>query len=130
VPDRSPGLARVPSRRAPSRARTWRCPNPSEFSLLVVAQHRDVVVQLCGELDLEGAGTLAECLRAALAGTPRRLVLDLSALTFADSTGLATFASARRAADSADVELVLDSPTPPVRRVLELTGLDAQFVIR
>jgi anti-sigma B factor antagonist len=98
--------------------------------LLVVAQHDDIVVQLCGELDLEGAATLEECVRAALPDRPRRLVLDLSSLAFIDSTGIAAFERARRAARDAGVDLVLDSPTRWVRRVLEITGLREHFAIR
>lgn len=122
------GGAETPRRR--TRATTWHCPNPSEFSLLVVTQHLDIVVQLCGELDLDAVGSLDECLGAALAEVPRRLVLDLSALSFIDAVGVAALVRARRRAESAQVALVLDSPTPPVRRVLALAEVDAGFTIR
>ncbi|MGZ8764010.1 MAG: STAS domain-containing protein, partial [Acidimicrobiia bacterium] len=113
-----------------SRSTTWSCPSPAEFSLLVVAQHLDVVVQLCGELDLDALASLEECLEVAVSETPRRLVLDLSALAFIDAAGVAVLLGARRIAEAAGVGFVLDSPTPPVRRVLEIAKLDAAFAIR
>ena len=61
---------------------------------------------------------------------PRRLVLDLSALSFIDAVGVAALVRACRRADSAQVPLVLDSPTPPVRRVLTLADVDEEFTIR
>jgi anti-anti-sigma factor len=113
-----------------TRSATWRCPNPSEFSLLVVTQHLDIVVQLCGELDLVSIPSLEECLDVAVAEVPRRLVLDLSALVFIDAAGVAALIRARRHADATGVGMVLDSPIAPVRRVLDLTDLEREFVIR
>lgn len=118
----------TPQRR--TRATTWHCPNPSEFSLLVVAQHLDIVVQLCGELDLVALGSLDACLEVVLREGPRRLVLDLSSLSFIDAAGVAVLLRARRRAEEADVALILDSPTAPVSRVLALADVDAEFTIR
>jgi anti-sigma B factor antagonist len=122
------GHADPPHRR--TRSSTWHCPNPSEFSLLVVTQHFDIVVQLCGELDLEALDSLEACLGVAVEAEPRRLVLDLSALVFVDAAGVAVLLRVRRLAHAARIGFVLDSPTPPVRRVLEITDLDAVFEIR
>jgi anti-anti-sigma factor len=108
---------------------TWPCPKPSEFSLLVVTQHLDTVVQLCGELRLDALKSLEACLGVALAEQPRRLVLDLSALSFIDAGGVAVLARTRRRADEGGVGFVLDSPTPFVR-VLAVVDLDAEFTIR
>ncbi len=120
--------ATTPHRR--TRSATWRCPNPSEFSLLVVTQHLDIVVQLCGELDLVAIPSLEECLAVAVAEAPRRLVLDLSALVFIDASGVAALVRAARRADDVAVGMVLDSPIESVRRVLDLTEVDREFVIR
>lgn len=119
----------APTRRR-TRSATWRCPNPSEFSLLVVTQHLDIAVQLCGELDLVSIPSLEECLGVAVAEVPRRLVLDLSALVFIDAAGVAALIRSRRRADATAVGMVLDSPIAAVRQVLDLTDLDREFVIR
>jgi anti-anti-sigma factor len=113
-----------------TRSVTWRCPNPSEFSLLVVTQHLDIVVQLCGELDLVSIPSLEECLGVAVGEVPRRLVLDLSALVFIDAAGVAALLRAQRLSDAAGVTMVLDSPVADVQEVLDLTDLEREFEIR
>jgi len=126
--DGDAGATSRPPRR--NRAATWRCPDPSEFSLLVVTQHLDIVVQMCGELDVTALSSLEECLTVAVGEEPRRLVLDLSALDFIDAAGLGALVRARHLAETRDVAFVLDSPTPSVTRVLALTDLEGQFAIR
>jgi anti-sigma B factor antagonist len=88
------------------------------------ARSNGLVVKLAGELDLAGAdlmNRLGEWLKAQPNHTP--LILDLSGMTFVDSSGirmlLDTTADGRKVA--------LFSPTPPVARVLELTGLRERF---
>jgi anti-anti-sigma factor len=98
--------------------------------MLVVYEHHDVVLQLSGELDLDGRPALDACIRRSLDDHPRRLVLEMSALVFADVVGADAFADARRRADAAGVELVVDSPTPSVRRVLALCGVLGDLHVR
>ena len=50
--------------------------------------------------------------------------LDLSGLTFMDSTGARAIMHAHNRAASLGSRVVILSPTPAVRRVLELMGLD------
>jgi anti-sigma B factor antagonist len=79
--------------------------------------------RLIGELDLSGVAAL---LAAVGDGNGRggNLVLDLSELTFVDSSGISAFV--RLAHDRSDEEmLVLDRPRPEVKRILELVGLSA-----
>jgi anti-anti-sigma factor len=125
---RSPAATSLPRRAAARfakrrrKCRSWPCPRPSVFSVLVVHEHHDIVLQLSGELDLDGCNAIRSCIAHSLADGPRRLVLELSSLEFADPTGAAAIAEARRAADAAGVELIVDSPTPFVRCVLDLCG--------
>ncbi len=75
-----------------------------------------------GELD---AGT-AEPLREALARAiePGSLLeLDLSGLTFMDSTGLQLLVRARNAAEADGYQFVVVAPSRPVKRVLDLVGM-------
>lgn len=77
------------------------------------------VIRLRGELDLAGAPRLAEAVREqARDGEP--VVLDMSEVTFIDSTGVRTLLDAARAVD---VPLALLAPSHRVVRVLELTRL-------
>ena len=79
------------------------------------------VVALRGELDACTCRGLAEH----LVGRPGSLiVVDLSQLTFMDSSGLGAIHEARREAIRGGGNLVVCRPTPIVYRVLEITGLD------
>jgi anti-sigma B factor antagonist len=58
-----------------------------------------------------------------MAGENSRLILDLAAVDFIDSTGLGGLISVLKAL-GADGELAIAGARPPVRRLLELTRLD------
>ncbi|TQJ56008.1 STAS domain-containing protein [Streptomyces sp. SLBN-115] len=76
------------------------------------------VVVAHGDFDAACMGTLARALEEGAATHPR-LVLDATAVGFADSTFLNALVQASHAAD-----LRLVAPGPLLRRVLEITGVD------
>jgi anti-sigma B factor antagonist len=78
------------------------------------------VVMLSGELDLGTIGALTDTLDR-LDGSP---IVDLEGLSFIDSSGIRTLVIARKRMLKNGGDLVLLSPQPQVRRVLEITGLD------
>ena len=79
------------------------------------------VIALRGELDAYTCRGLAE----SLIGPPGSLiVIDLSELTFMDSSGIGAIHAARRGAIEDGGYLVVSRPSPMVHRVLEITGLD------
>ncbi len=83
------------------------------------------VVAVSGEVDLYSAPTVREALEAHLLDE-RRLVLDLTDVTFLDSTGLGMLVSVhRKLPDGTD--LLLAGATGRVARVFELTRLDRVF---
>ncbi|MBV8951462.1 MAG: STAS domain-containing protein [Actinobacteria bacterium] len=86
------------------------------------------VVQLSGELDMATAPEFVERAEP-LVGTWPTIVLDLSRLTFCDSSGLHAFIELRRRCEHAGHRLVLRAPTPAVRRVLELACADQRLTI-
>ena len=83
---------------------------------------------LAGDLDLLTAPVLHAVLDSECALRPRRLVVDLAAVEFLDSSGLHLLLSAHRRLIEAGCALVLASPSDAVRRVIELIGLDRTFV--
>lgn len=93
---------------------------PLEVSVLEAPR----TLRLAGELDLNEADHLAARLAAEGAGGGD-LTLDLSQLTFIDSTGLRALLRTVDALAGRG-NLVLRSPSPPVRRVLDLMGLGGQ----
>jgi anti-sigma B factor antagonist len=64
---------------------------------------------------------------SATATPPAFIVLDLSQLTFIDSTGLGVLVGAQRRARETGGEVRLAGAAPGVQRVLEVTGLDTVF---
>lgn len=82
----------------------------------------EVLVRLEGELDLNDASRLTRLLRQALDLSPR-LIVDLTNVAFLDSTGLARLLWARNRAVNLGGTLVLVGAGPPVRRIMDLTGV-------
>lgn len=75
------------------------------------------LVSFRGELDLSTAAGLVDWL-VEISGS--KIVIDLSELTFMDSSGIAVFVQAKNELGDS---VVLTRPQPNVRRVFEVTGL-------
>jgi anti-sigma B factor antagonist len=81
------------------------------------------VLKLTGEVDLESAPELEAAIVKICATGPRAITLDLSGLSFIDSTGLHVIASASQRCKELGSEFRLLPGPPGVQRVFELTGL-------
>src|SRR5438094_7159538 len=98
------------------------------FSVTVAADAESTTVVFSGELDLAGV----ERARAAIAEAEEHsgmIVLDLSQLTFLDSTGLEVVLRAARRAGELGRRLVVRRPSPYVKRLFELTAIDQSLDI-
>jgi anti-sigma B factor antagonist len=86
------------------------------------------LVRVIGELDLSTSERIEnDLLRLIHEGLGRRLVLDLSELTFLDSTGLRALWRTRQHAQMAGAQLYLSAASDAVMRVLKVTKLDRVF---
>jgi anti-anti-sigma factor len=83
----------------------------------------DVVVTLHGEIDLATAQELEDALRQGLEEARRRLVVDLRALQFVDSTGLSVLMRLDRHARDSARQLVVVKGPPEIQRVFDITGV-------
>ena len=102
---------------------------PPGFHVFPEAVDDGVLVRVEGELDMASAPRLGRVLNTALDQGASTVSLDLTELTFLDSTGVRVLISAhRRAADQGCV-FTLSRPTRSVRRALHLTGVDQVLVI-
>jgi anti-sigma B factor antagonist len=88
----------------------------------------DPVVTISGEVDLVTASDLRQALGEALLISPR-LVVDVGAVTFIDSTGLSALADAHRRAHDAGGALIVRHPSPMLKRLLEITRLDTLLTV-
>jgi len=77
------------------------------------------VVTASGEIDMATAPELREC----LAETAGKVVVDLRAVSFLDSSGIGALAEARSRLTDAGGDLTLRKPQGVVRTALEIVGL-------
>lgn len=80
------------------------------------------VVKLLGELDLSTAPQLQTCLQE-FDADGADLQLDLSGLTFCDSSGISAMVTAAKRVRKRGARFSVVFPQPAVRSVLEITGL-------
>jgi anti-sigma B factor antagonist len=97
-------------------------PKPGSLEVASSASDGTVTVTLRGELDLASVGALQERLTAVEQDAPSLIVLDLSDLSFIDSSGLRVLLLADGRAREDDRELVLTHSSDAVQRVFEMTG--------
>ncbi len=84
------------------------------------------VVSLEGDIDLAAAPTLKSALLELVREGHRQLILDLSGVSYLDSTGLGVLVGIRkRLADQG--RLAIAGTPKNVFRVFQITGLDAKF---
>jgi anti-sigma B factor antagonist len=99
--------------------------------ILAVDRSGDAVsVKASGEIDLSTSRDLSEQLNRIIdAGGCRTLVLDLSDVSFLDSTGLSALWALRQHLQDTGCMFILRSPSEPVDRVLRLTKLHKVFQV-
>jgi stage II sporulation protein AA (anti-sigma F factor antagonist) len=86
------------------------------------------IVTVQGEIDTTTVGVLSECLGHVVQKNPERMVIDLAAVGFLDSSAMHAIVRARHALPR-ECPLVLRSAQRQARRVFELTGLDSVCVL-
>ncbi len=94
---------------------------------VVVNQDQDTfVANIIGEVDADNCDALrAAVLEPAVASS--NVVLDLSQLTFLDSSGISELLTISETVTGRGQQFEVRNPTPAVRRVLEITGLLQYF---
>ncbi|MFE2722083.1 STAS domain-containing protein [Kitasatospora sp. NPDC059327] len=86
-----------------------------------------VRVRVYGEIDLDIAGAFHDALDEALRASRTGLDLDLSAVTFCNSTGLNTLLRLRLAARGSGRDVVVTAVSAPVERLLAVTDTGGLF---
>jgi anti-sigma B factor antagonist len=79
--------------------------------------------RLSGEIDFTSSGAVQSALLSMILPGGGTVVADLSQVTFLDSSGLGVLVQTHRTASERDSRLVVVA-SPPVRKLLRLTGLD------
>jgi anti-sigma B factor antagonist len=107
-------------------------PQPSSAAAFSIVKHdldsRTSVVAVTGELDLSSAPSLKWTLVDLLEAGCNQLVVDLSLVTFMDSTALGVLIGVNRSL-AVGARLAIVSENTNVLRIFELSGLDGAFAI-
>jgi anti-sigma B factor antagonist len=106
-------------------------PPHAALALDRVVVGKRVVVAVSGELDITTSQALLDALTPdVLPDGTTRVTLDLSEVTFMDSTGIGAFVQARKALRPFGVELVLLRPPERLARRLEIMGINQLLPIQ
>ncbi|MEV7094885.1 STAS domain-containing protein [Amycolatopsis sp. NPDC051045] len=100
-----------------------------ELTVRVRTVPEAVVVAAAGDLDLGTAPVLRARARAALAGRPGALIVDLGAITFCGSAGLQVLAELVTATAVADLPFAVVADRRQVLRSLQITRMDATLAL-
>ena len=87
------------------------------------------LIELSGEVDLYTAPRFKDDLIALIDAGVADIVIDLSRVTFIDSTALGVLIGGVRRVNAAAGAMTLVVTSRPVERVLSITGLDRVFTI-
>ena len=99
------------------------------MSFRVVEENGVATVFLTGDIDVEHSpGARTTLLAAVKKGQP--VVVDLSGVSYMDSSGVASLVEAFQRARAASLEFALVRVSEQVRKVLMLARLDKVFTIR
>jgi anti-sigma B factor antagonist len=94
----------------------------------VIKKQGASIVVLKGDVDLESSPAAREILLKSVEGAGTVLV-DLSSVTYIDSSGVASLVEALQAAKRNGGRFALVAASDPTRRVLELARLDKVFTM-
>src|SRR6201981_3065555 len=92
-------------------------------------QESSNVLSLKGEIDLHVSPSVTASLNAMIEKKPRRLVVDLSEVTYIDSAGLAALIEAMQKVEGYGGKFLLAGLQETVRSIFEISRLDQVFQI-
>ena len=99
-------------------------PEDNDFAVVVDREDGDAVVHVRGEVDIYTAPQLRDSVLDVLAEGVQRLVLEVAGVRFMDSTGLGVLAMAHKKLSAVGGRVVVRSPSPTIRKLLELTKMN------
>ena len=102
---------------------------PVHLTVDTLVASGEATLCLAGELDLNTTWVLEEALTAVLTQGVPKLVIDMAALEFIDSSGLNQLVMTRQRQHAQGGDVALRSPKASTRRVLEIVGLTELFTI-
>ena len=87
------------------------------------------IVSIAGELEMATVPLVSAALQDEPAAGAEAVVVDLSGVTFMDSTGLATLMNLKRDLDARGGRLVIACPEGPARLLFDVAGVADQLAL-
>ena len=101
------------------------------MELQVKSADRNLLLEISGELDHHGArNALREVEQTIDAALPKKLVMDLSGVTFMDSSGIALILRTQQKMQLLDGSMLVCNVPAQARRVLDAAGISRLVTIR
>ena len=97
-----------------------------DFMVAVTEEDGQTIAHVSGEIDMATCERLRDAIEPHL-GPGQRIVLDLSGVTFMDSSCLSVLVQARGTLSADGGSLILRNPSNAARRVLSISGIDKLF---
>lgn len=110
-------------------ARSNAAPPGAGLRIEIAGDRHVSTVSIAGDVDLATVPLLDAAAASCLEGSPLRVIVDLSRVTFFGATGLTTLLRLREQTGQAAIDLVLRAPSPIVRTVLDVVGAGRCFQI-
>ena len=98
--------------------------HPDDLHVKAEQDGTGTIIVLEGEFDMNGTARFWAFFNEALAASPRSITLHARGLTFIDSSGLKALLHARAAATDAGLAFRVSEPSPALRRITEMTGIE------
>jgi anti-sigma B factor antagonist len=99
------------------------------FDLQTETEGSSALVTIQGDFDLQVVDQVTEAFTQVEAGKPELLAVDLSRLTFMDSSGMGAIAAAHLRAQQAGRRFAIVRPPAGVRQAFDRTRLDEVIAI-
>lgn len=100
------------------------------FEYTILREGGTITVVPEGDIALETVPVLREVLRNVVESHENgRIDVDMSAVTFLDSSGIGVLVAAQRAAAARGTRLMLRDPGPVIRMVLQIANLENILVV-
>lgn len=104
-------------------------PEKPPISVNVEVKPTATILAPVGEIGYHEAPTLQQAIRSAYDKKPKRLIVNLTAVTYMATPGLATLVEALQIGKKSNTPLVLVGLTDRVRAVFEIARLNTVFKI-
>lgn len=82
-----------------------------------------VLLEVCGEVDLDHAEELREAVLGTFSERPGEVRVDLSKVTFLNSSGIGALLAGTKEAETRGTRFSVRNPQPQVRKVIDMVGL-------